>query len=72
MTQPEVIATRIIDLARAGERNPRRLRERVLKEAGMADHMSLDDSAGSRSKQLALRTNGKLIQGEPYLDPRAF
>ena len=48
-TAREVIATRIIDLARAGERNPRRLRERVLKEIGMADRMSLDDSAGRRS-----------------------
>ena len=32
----EVMAVRIIDLARAGERNPTRLRDRVLREASMA------------------------------------
>lgn len=30
----EVIATRIIELARRGERNPAHLRDRVLREAG--------------------------------------
>jgi hypothetical protein len=30
----EVIATRVIDLARRGERDPIRLRDRVLQEAG--------------------------------------
>ena len=30
----EVIATRIIELARRGERNPAQLRDRVLREAG--------------------------------------
>jgi hypothetical protein len=39
----EVIASRIIDLARAGERNPTRLRDRVLHEADLARHVGLDD-----------------------------
>ena len=38
----EVIASRIIDLARAGERNPTRLRDRVLHEADLARHVGLD------------------------------
>ena len=39
----EVIASRIVDLARAGERNPTRLRDRVLHEADLARHVGLDD-----------------------------
>ena len=39
----EVIASRIIDLARAGERNPTRLRDRILREADLARHVGLDD-----------------------------
>jgi hypothetical protein len=39
----EVVACRIIDLARAGERNPVRLRDRVLHEAGLAHDVGLDD-----------------------------
>ena len=38
----EVIATRIIDLAKAGERNPMRLRDRILHEADLARHVGLD------------------------------
>jgi hypothetical protein len=38
----EVIASRIIDLARAGERSPARLRDRVLHEADLARHVGLD------------------------------
>ena len=38
----EVIATRIIDLARAGERNSTRLRDRILHEADLARHAGLD------------------------------
>ena len=38
----EVIASRIIDLARAGERNPTRLRDRILHEANLARHVGLD------------------------------
>jgi hypothetical protein len=38
----EVIAIRIIDLARAGERNPARLRDRILHEADLARHVGLD------------------------------
>jgi hypothetical protein len=38
----EVIATRIIDLARAGERSPARLRDRILHEADLARHVGLD------------------------------
>ncbi len=33
----EVMAVRIIELARSGERSPTRLRDRVLREAGLAD-----------------------------------
>jgi hypothetical protein len=39
----EVIASRIIDLARAGERSPVRLRDRVLHEADLARHVGLDE-----------------------------
>jgi hypothetical protein len=39
----EVIAIRIIDLAKAGERSPTRLRDRVLHEAGMVNRINLDD-----------------------------
>jgi hypothetical protein len=39
----QVIATRIIDLARTGERSPTRLRDRILHEAGLASHVGLDD-----------------------------
>ena len=38
----EVIAIRIIDLARAGERSPTRLRDRILHEADLARHVGLD------------------------------
>ena len=38
----EVMASRIIDLARAGERSPTRLRDRVLHEADLARHVGLD------------------------------
>ena len=39
----EVVATRIIDLERTGERSPTRLRDRILYEAGLARHVGLDD-----------------------------
>jgi hypothetical protein len=38
----EVIAIRIVDLARAGERSPMRLRDRILHEANLARHVALD------------------------------
>jgi hypothetical protein len=38
----EVIASRIIDLARAGERNPTRLRDRIIHEANLAPDVGLD------------------------------
>jgi hypothetical protein len=38
----EVIASRIIELARSGERNPTRLRDRVLHAADLARHVGLD------------------------------
>jgi hypothetical protein len=38
----EVIASRIVDLARAGERNPTRLRDRILHEANLARDVDLD------------------------------
>lgn len=40
----EVIAVRIIDLARSGERSPTRLRDRVLQEAHLAERVNLDDA----------------------------
>ena len=40
----EVIAARITDLARAGERSPTRLRDRVLHEAHMVQRVNLDDA----------------------------
>jgi hypothetical protein len=39
----EVIASRIVDLARAGERNPTRLRDRILHEADLARNVGLDE-----------------------------
>jgi hypothetical protein len=36
----EVIAERIIELARRGERSPTRLRDRVLQESGLADGLN--------------------------------
>ncbi len=35
----QVIAERIVDLAKAGERSPTRLRDRVLHEAGLAEYV---------------------------------
>jgi hypothetical protein len=40
----EVIAGRIIDLARGGERSPTRLRDRVLHEAGLAEYAGFGDA----------------------------
>jgi hypothetical protein len=40
----EVIAMRIIDLAKTGERSPTHLRDRVLHEAHMPEHVDLDDA----------------------------
>ena len=40
----ETVAVRIIDLANAGERNPKRLRDRALHEAAMASRVGLDGS----------------------------
>ena len=37
----EVIAERIVDLARRGERSPTRLRDRVLSEAGLAEYADI-------------------------------
>ena len=37
----EVIAIRVIDLARAGERSPTRLRDRILREADLARNVAL-------------------------------
>ena len=37
----KVMAVRIIDLAKTGERSPTRLRDRVLHETGMADRIGL-------------------------------
>jgi hypothetical protein len=40
----EVMAVRIIDLAKTGERSPTRLRDRVLHEARMAGRVNWDDA----------------------------
>jgi hypothetical protein len=55
----EVIAERIIALARTGERGPTRLRDRVLLEAGLADEDGVietlaDGNGTKRPPQLAL------------------
>ena len=39
----EVLAIRIIDLAKVGERSPTRLRDRVLHEADLARQVGLDE-----------------------------
>jgi PAS domain S-box-containing protein len=54
----EVMAVRIIDLANTGERSPTRLRDKVLREAGMANGIGL---AGRRS--LIEHENGQLSAG---------
>jgi hypothetical protein len=41
----EVMAVRIIELAKTGERSPTRLRDRVLHEAGLAARIGLDEDA---------------------------
>lgn len=48
----EVIAERIIELARRGERSPKRLRDRVLSKAGLAeygDHPITPGNSGGQS-----------------------
>lgn len=45
----EVIAARIIDLARRGERSPTRLRDRVLHEAGLAEYAGIGGERASKS-----------------------
>ena len=40
----EVVAVRIIDLAKSGERRRTRLRDRVLQETHMAERVNLDDA----------------------------
>jgi hypothetical protein len=46
----EVMAVRIIDLAKAGERSPTQLRDKVLHEAGMADRIGLDGGSAATDK----------------------
>jgi hypothetical protein len=43
-TARQVMAVRIVDLAKAGERSPTRLRDRVLHEAGLAEYVDLDEA----------------------------
>lgn len=43
----EVIAVRIIELAKTGERSPTRLRDRLLHEAGLAEYIDLDHAAAT-------------------------
>jgi hypothetical protein len=45
----EVIAARIIDLARRGERSPTRLRDRVLHEAGLAEYAGIGNQQNPRA-----------------------
>jgi hypothetical protein len=44
----EVIAARIIELARRGERSPTRLRDRVLHEAGLAEYAGIAERCTKR------------------------
>ena len=65
----EVIAARIIDLARRGERSPTRLRDRVLHEAGLAEH-ALDTTKPIRHLQQATphrrnQSDGGYGEGHP-------
>ena len=39
----QVMAVRIIELAKSGEHSPTRLRDRVLHEVGLAGRIALDD-----------------------------
>jgi hypothetical protein len=41
----EVMAVRIIELAKTGDRSPTRLRDRILHEADLAARIGLDDDA---------------------------
>jgi hypothetical protein len=45
----DVIAARIIDLARRGERSPTRLRDRVLHEAGLAEYAGIGNKRTARA-----------------------
>jgi hypothetical protein len=45
----EVIAARIIDLARRGERSPTRLRDRVLHEAGLTEYAGIGNKRTARA-----------------------
>lgn len=45
----EIVAERIVDLARRGVRSPTVLRDRVLHEVGQAHRIDLDDSDGVRA-----------------------
>ena len=45
----EVIAARIIDLARRGERSPTRLRDRVLHQAGLAEYAGISKTRTTRA-----------------------
>ena len=59
----EVIAVRIIDLAKGGERSPTRLRDRVLHEAGMAERIGLD---GAEHEKQADAEHEKRIREKAY------
>jgi hypothetical protein len=55
----EVMAVRIIELAKAGELRPKHLRDRVLHEASMAARVGLDDSLPGGAEPSATGAEGE-------------
>jgi hypothetical protein len=72
----EVMAVRIIELAKAGEFSPTRLRDRVLREANMAARVGLDDrSAGIMARwsiDYGAKTSNTDAEGEQPIRERAY
>ena len=58
----EVMAVRIIELARRGERDPERLRDRVLREAGATLSM-VDAAPAADARQLRVECSATRFQG---------
>ena len=74
----EVMAVRIIELAKAGELSPRRLRDRVLQEASMAAHVGLDDRSAGVSMMArwpvdyVAEPSATDTEGEQHIRERAY
>jgi hypothetical protein len=60
----EIIAARIIDLARGGERSPTRLRDRVLHEAGLAEYAGFTVRASKAPPRQASATESQKRAGK--------